>query len=398
MDKALKGVRILESGRMFAAPMVGLLLGDMGAEVIRYEEPGIGDPLRHFYHPLIDGVGPYFLWSARNKKCITLNLRVPKGQDIFKKLVSISDVVTENFVPGTMAKWNLSYEDLKKVKSDIIMMSISSYGETGPYSKRGGVDHIIQAHSGLMSTSGEPDGHGTFSGLAVSDYIGGLTNTYATLIALIHKQKTGQGQWIDNSLLESSAWCMGHKILHYTNHGISHKPKGSRGFQPLSRSFPADDGDIFIMGGNAEIRRKLFLTIGRNDLVEDKRFSWDQPVDLGEKDMQTLDEALEAWTTTKTVKEIEEILVKINVMVAPVNNVADVCEDPHYNARGGFVEIEYPDLGLLKFQGPVPKLSLTPASVDTPPPLLGEHNDYVYGDLLSYSQDEIEQLQTEGVI
>ena len=147
MGKALEGIRILESGRMFAAPMVGLLLGDMGAEVIRYEEPGIGDPLRHGYQPLIGGVGPYFLWSARNKKSITLNLRVSKGQEIFKRLVEISDVVTENFAPGTMAKWNLSYEDLKKVKPDIIMMSISSYGETGPYSKRGGVDYIIQAHS-----------------------------------------------------------------------------------------------------------------------------------------------------------------------------------------------------------------------------------------------------------
>jgi len=287
---------------------------------------------------------------------------------------------------------------LKKVKADIIMMSISSYGETGPYAKRGGIDHIIQAHSGLMSTSGEPDGHGTFSGLAVSDYIGGLTNTYATLVALIHKQKTGQGQWIDNSLFESSAWCLGYKILHYTHHGLSHKTKGSRGFQQLSRSFTALEGDIFIMDGNAETRKNLFITIDRSDLVEDNRFSWDQPSALGENEMQVLAEALEAWTMTMPVKEIEEILAKIDVMAAPVNNVADVCNDPQFNDRRGFVEVDHPDLGKLKFQGPVPNLSLTPARVDTSPPRLGEHNDYVYGELLNYSEDEIAQLQKEGII
>ncbi|MBI2303896.1 MAG: CoA transferase [Chloroflexi bacterium] len=396
MPKAMEGIRILEAGQRLAGPMVGMLLGDLGAEVIRYEEPTRGDPLRHAYTPLINGVGPYFLWTARNKKSITLDTRQKRGQEIFKELVRISDVVTENFRPGTMAKWGLAYEDLKKVNSKIIMLSVSMYGHSGPYSRRGGVDHIAQAASGLMSVTGEPDGPATFYGIALVDYVAGLLNTYAVQAALYHREKTGEGQWIDNSLFDSAVWLMEHKILQYTYLGEVAWRKGSRGLSPLERSYPAQDGDVFIMAG---IRRGDVLTaIGREDVKEDPRYPKNPRDPVEYEFLEMCGQVLAEWTRTRTVKEIMDTLLAADIMAAPVNTVADAVDDPHWLARGNLVSVEHPDLGTLKFQATPPKFSRTQATVETPPPRLGEHNQYVYGQLLGLSQEEIKRLKEERVI
>jgi crotonobetainyl-CoA:carnitine CoA-transferase CaiB-like acyl-CoA transferase len=395
--QAMAGVRVLESGRFFAAPLVGTLLGDMGAEVIRYEEPGTGDPLRHGYPPLIDDkVGPYFLWSARNKKSITLDLRKPRGQELFKELVRVSDVVTENFTPGTMARWGLGYEDLRQVNPNIIMLSVSAYGATGPYGDRPGIDHVIQAASGLMSITGEPDGPPTFMGIAIVDYVTGFMNTYAVQTALFHREKTGEGQWIDNSLFDTGTWMLEHKILHYTYMGEMAWREGSRG-RPLSRAYPASDGEVFIVGlfrgGSAVLE-----ATGLERFRDDPRFPAGaaRPMDRAVAD--EMDAALEEWTRAHTIAEIEETLLPLGVMMSPVNDVAAIVNNPQYEARGNLVEVEHPELGPLRFQGVAPKLSRTPGRVESAAPLLGEHNDYVYGELLGCNAADIEELRAEGVI
>ncbi|MBI2303603.1 MAG: CoA transferase [Chloroflexi bacterium] len=396
MPKALEGIRILESGRYFAAPLVGTLLGDMGAEVIRYEEPGQGDPLRYGYHPLVKGIGPYFLWSARNKKSITLDLRKKRGQELFKELAKISDVVTENFRPGTLAKWGLDYEEIRKVNPGIIMLSVSMYGATGPYAQRPGRDYIAQAASGLMSVTGEPDGPATFYGIAIVDYIAGFLNTYAVLTALHYKQKTGQGQWIDNSLLESAAFCMEHKILHFTSLGEVAWRKGARIATPGVRTYEAKDGDVLITGGQQ--RAQLLKAIGREDILSHPLFPKHSRDPLDAKFIEDYEGAVAQWVKERTTKEIEEILVAADIEVAPVNTVADLVSHPQYQARNALVEVEHPTAGKLKFQGPAPKLSLTPGAVEKAAPLLGEDNDYVYGKLLGLNEQERENLKAEGVI
>lgn len=396
--KALEGVRILEAGRFLAGPLVGTLLGDMGAEVIHYEDPAIGDPLRRAYPPLIGGkVGPYFLWLSRNKKSITLDLRRPQGQELFKELVGVSDVVIENFTPGTMAQWGLDYEQLKKINPRIIMLSVSAYGATGPYSNRPGIDHIIQAASGFMSVNGEPDGPPTFNGIAIADFVAGFTNTYAVLTAMYYKQKTGQGQWIDSALFDAAAFLLEHKILHYTAMGNTAWRQGSLGL-PLSRAFPAKDGDIFIVGSFAKSTSILLGVIGRNDFIDDPRFPHQPSTPFDRDFAEEMDAAVEAWTLKHTLDEIESILVPLGIMCAPVNDVAGVVNHPQYRARGNLVEVEHPELGRMQFQGTAPKLSLTPGRVERFAPLLGEHNHYVYCDLLGHSQPEMDVWSEEGVI
>ncbi|MBE7518453.1 MAG: CoA transferase [Thermoflexaceae bacterium] len=396
--QGLEGVRILESGRFFAGPLVGTLLGDMGAEVIRYEEPGIGDPLRRGYPPLIGGkVGPYFLWSARNKKSITLDLRKPKGQELFKDLVRVSDVVTENFTPGTMAQWGLDYEQLRKVNPEIIMLSVSAYGATGPYSDRPGIDHIIQAASGLMSVTGEPDGPPTFNGVAIADYVGGFTNTYAVLTALYYKLKTGRGQWIDSALFDAATFLLEHKVLHYTALGEMAWRQGSRGL-PLSRAYPAKDGEIFIVGSFAMRTSILLGVIGREEFLDDPRFPKDRFTPFDRDFLEEIDAAVAAWTLSHAIDEIEQILIPLGIMCAPVNDVAAVVDHPQYRARGNLVEVEHPEVGTLRFQGTAPKLSLTPGRVKRAAPLLGEHNRYVYCALLGHTEAEMEAWAKEGVI
>lgn len=395
--QAFDGIRILESGRFWAAPLVGTLLGDMGAEVIRYEQPEIGDPLRHAYPPLIEGqVGPYFLWSARNKKSITLDLHKPEGVEIFKELAKVSDVVTDNFTPGTMDKWGVGYEDLKKVNPKIIMLSVSAYGATGPYSRRPGVDHIIQAASGLMSITGDPDGPPTFMGIAIIDYVTGFMNTHAVQTALFHRERTGEGQWIDNSLFDTGTWMLEHKLLHFTQMGEMAWRAGSRGL-PLSRAYPARDGEIFIIAlfrGSAGVLEVMGLEHFRDDprFIEAGGRALDR--DLADE----MDAAVAAWCEPRTVTEIEDILVPLGVMCSPVNDIAAVANHPQMAARGNLVEVEHPELGPLKFQGVAPKLSRTPGRVKTAAPLLGEHTDQILGELLGYDPARIAGLRERGIV
>ena len=398
MVKALDGIRVLECGRGFAVALVGTMYGDMGAEVIICEQPGGGNPLRHAYPPLIEDIGPEFLWSARNKKSMTLRLDTPQGQETFKRLVEISDVVTEDFTTGAMASWGLSFEDLKKINPGIIMVSITPYGQTGPYAHRPGVDETIQAHSGMMSISGDPDSPAVLYGVPLADIMGGFQSTYATLTALYHKENTGQGQYIDVSLLEAFAFCLEHKLLHFTKLGELAWRMGSR-WVLMARSFTAKDGDAFILAGAGRRGAAFFIAIGREDVFNDPR--WPKGPYDRVSDPQALkdwDAIIAEWAKDKTVSEIVDFCVSQRIMATSVDNVAGLVANPQYTSRNALVEIEHPVAGKLKFQGVAANLMKTPGKVETPAPLLGQHNDYVYGSLLKYSQEEITKLVQERVL
>ncbi|MDO8672806.1 MAG: CoA transferase [Dehalococcoidia bacterium] len=397
MPRALEGVRVLETGTLVAGPVVGTLLGDMGAEIVKVEEAAFGDTIRRSYPPLIDDISGYFLIMARNKKSCTLNLRMPKGQEIFKELVKVCDIVTENFTPGTMDDWGLGYEELRKVNPGIIMLSNSIYGGTGPYSKRPGLDWIAQAHSGIMSVTGDIDGPATMAGPAVSDYIGGLMAVYGVLSALHYKNRTGLGQWVDNSMFESSAFTMAWRVPHFTRLGIVAGRKGARGAGPLTRSFPTKDGDVFVVATPAR-RKELLEAMGREDLLADPRFQGDRYTVLGPEATAELERLVEEWCASKTREEIVEVLLARDVPGAPVKNVAELMSDYQFIARGALVEIDHPGVGRVQFQGPVPQLSLTPARVESPAPSLGQHNDYVYREILRLTQEQVDQMRADGVI
>lgn len=395
MEKALSGVRVLGATRMLAGPYCEMLLADMGAEVLHIELPGRGDESRHFA-PLINGEGSCFIASNRNKKSITLDLRTPEGQEVFKDLVKVSDIVVENNRPGTMDKWNIGYKDLKEINPGIIMTSVSGFGQTGPYSQRAGLDIVAQAMGGLMFMTGEADGSPTRTGNAIGDFLGGLFATYGTLSALYYKQRTGKGQHVDAALLDSVIAVLENVIPNYVGLGKVTKRMGSRipGVAPYN-TFLAKDGYVVIGVSSNQIWKRFVEVIGRPELDDDPRFN--SPTARVEN-VEEVDRITQEWVSQKTVEEVVSILNEAGVICGPVYSVEQLIEDPHVKARDMAPEIEHPVVGKLRLSGITPKLSLTPGTIDSPPPALGEHNQEIYKGLLKYSDEKFNDLQNRGII
>lgn len=395
MAKALSGLRVLGVTRMLAGPYAEMLLADMGAEVIHIELPGVGDDSRHFA-PLINGEGSCFIASNRNKKSITLDLRKEEGKEVFKDLVKISDIVFENNRPGTMDKWGIGYKQLKQINPGIIMTSISGFGQYGPYKDRAGLDIIAQAMGGLMFMTGEKDGPPTRTGNAMGDFLGALFAVYGTLSALYYREKTGQGQHVDAALLDSVIAVLENVIPNYSTLGTITTRMGSRipGVAPYNR-YRAKDGYVVIGVSSNVLWERFAKAIGKPELIDDPRFS---SPSLRVSNVDEVDRITQEWVSTKTVDEVVEILNDAGVICGPIYSVDQLIEDPHIKAREMVVEIEHPVIGKYKDSGITPKLSLTPGSVDSPPPLLGQHNDEIYRGLLGYSDEKVKALKEKGVI
>ncbi len=395
MEKALSGIRVLGATRMLAGPYAEILLADMGAEVLHIELPGFGDEHRHSY-PQVNGVGTCFLSNNRNKKSITLNLSKPEGQQIFKDLAKISDIVVENNRPGTMAKWNIGYEQLKEVNPGIIMTSISGYGQTGPYRDRTGLDYVAQSIGGLMGMTGMPDGPPMRTGNAIADSLAGMFAAYGTLAALHYKQKTGLGQYVDCALVDSVAAILENLVPNYDLLGLKEKRVGNRiAWVAPYNTYTARDGYVVIGVTSNNLWDKLCQAMGREELINDPKFATpsDRVVNVDD-----VDEVVQAWVSQKTVEEVVLILAEAGVPSAKVHGVDTMVEDPQIKAREMFVETEYPSLGKFRVPGIVPKLSLTPGSVDSPPPTLGQHNDDIYRGLLKFSNETMKALAEAGII
>ncbi|PKM90850.1 MAG: carnitine dehydratase [Firmicutes bacterium HGW-Firmicutes-12] len=393
---ALNGVRVLDLTRVLAGPYCTMLMADMGAEVIKIEVPGTGDDSRQF-GPFVNKESSYYMNLNRNKKGVTLNLKAEEGKRIFVELVKTADVVVENYRPGTMEKLGFGYEDLKKINSGIVYGCVSGFGHYGPYKDRAGYDIIGQAMGGLMSTTGWPDGEPTRTGTAMADVLAGLSLSIGILAALKYKDKTGMGQKVDVSLVDSVVSSL--EIINqiYLTEGRIPQKIGNRyeAVYPYD-SFRVKDGSIVIGCGNDKLWQLLCNLMDTPELVHDERYD-KNPKRV--KNHAEVKKIVEVWTIEQTIDDAVEKLLKAGIPAAPINTIDRLVNDPHIaGAREMFVEVEHPVAGKLKITGSHLKFSDTKTSVRTPSPVLGQDNKEVYGRLVGLSDEDIEILQKDGTI
>ncbi len=389
----LEGVRVIELGHMIAGPYSGQVFADFGADVIKVEPPEKGDPMR------VWGRGKYPLWwtiCARNKRCITVNLREKEGQDIIKKLVEQADIVVENFRPGTLEKWGLGYEDLKAVNKKIILVRVSGYGQTGPYAQRAGYAAIGEAMGGMRYLSGFPDRRPSRTGLSLGDTITALYATIGALAALQNRHRTGEGQVVDCALYEAVLATMEATIPEYTVSGYIRERSGSilPNVAP-SNIYKCKDGDILIAANQDSVFQRLCNAMEQPALAEDKRF-FDHTA-RGANQVE-LDELIDGWTSNFTLEQMDALMEEHGVPCGKVYRAPEMLEDAHYQAREAIIDVPHEEWGDLKMQNVVPKLSGTPGGVKWPGAKLGQHNGDVYRGLLDMSADEIAQLKDKKII
>ncbi len=393
-DTMLEGIKVLDLSRALAGPYCTMLLGDMGADVIKIERPGKGDDSRAWGPPFIEGESAYFLSINRNKKSITLNLKSEKGKEILFKLIKISDVLIETNRPGVMEKLGLSFEEVKKVNPKIVYCSISGFGQTGPYKLRPGFDQVIQGMGGLMSITGEENRPPIKVGVAITDVGAGMYAAIGILAALLRRDKTGKGEYIDVSMLDGTISWLTYQSGRYFASGEVPKPMGSG--HPLIvpyQAFKTKDVYINIAVGNDSLWRKFCETIGLN-IADDPKFSTNaKRVENKEELIKILNEIL----SKKTGKEWLEILNKAGIPCGPIYKLNDIFSDPHVLSRGMVSEIEHPKAGKIKLTGVPIKFKNSPGKIRLHPPLLGENNFEILEEI-GYKKEEIEKFREEGVI
>ena len=393
---AMEGITVLDLTRVLAGPFSTMMLADMGANVIKIEQACKGADERQ-NGPFQNGESAYYMNLNRNKKGMSLNLKSPKGKEIFQEMVKKADVVVENYRPGTMDKLGLGYNDLKKINPRIIYGAVSGFGQYGPYSRRPGYDIISQAMSGLMSTTGWPGGPPTRSGTAMGDVLGGLSVTIGILAAIHNRTYTGEGQMVDVALVDSAVASLEIiNMIYFTENRLPQRI-GNRyeAVYPYD-SFQAKDNMVIIAGGNDKLWGLLCKIMGCPELIEDPRYKLNRDRVKNNAEVRTI---VEEWTATRTVSEIVDQLLAAGIPSAPIYNIEQVSQDPHIaGAREMFVETVHPKAGPIKLTGPHIKLSETNPSVRTPSPSLGQHNYYVLSSMLGYTAEQIEALKAEGVL
>jgi crotonobetainyl-CoA:carnitine CoA-transferase CaiB-like acyl-CoA transferase len=393
----LDGVRVLDIGTRVAAPFAATLLGDFGAEVIKLELPGTGDFMRTI-GPFADGHSLWWAVEGRNKKSITLDLRRPRGQELFRALVRAADVVVENFQPGTLEAWGLGYAALAQINPDLILTRASVYGQSGPYRDRPGLDRNGIGFGGLLYITGYPDRPPVRPGVIISDYLTAVFNALAIMIALYHRDvHRGGGQWVDLALYESVFRILEHTLPAYDRLGVVRGREGNRlkNSAPLDNWETADGQFICIIAAGDGLFPRLARAIGRPELLADPRFAT-----LAERaaNGDAINAIVGEWCRAHTAAEIEAIMLAADVPVTRAYSIADIAADPHYTAREDIVTVDDPTIGPVKMPAVYPRLSATPGRIARGAPQLGEHNEEVYGGLLGLSAEEIRRLREEGTI
>ncbi len=394
----LVGIRVLELGSLLAGPFVGRLLGDFGAEIIKAEPPGVGDPLREWGPDRYKGRSLWWPVQSRNKKLITLNLRDERGQDLCRRLAAESDVLVENFRPGTLERWGLAPEELHEINPDLIVARVSGFGQTGPYASRAGFASVGEAMGGIRYINGFPDQPPPRTGISLGDSLAAMFAAQGILMSLVHRERNGGGQVVDASILESCFALLESMVPEYDRLGSIREPSGTvLGHVAPSNIYRSKDGRWVVIAANAEtLWKRLCETIGRPDLLEDPRFETHR--DRGHN-MEALDKIIGEWAGRHDAEEIDRIMAEASVVSGPVNSIADIFEDPHFEDREMLVPMEDPELGELTSPGIIPKLSETPgAAAFTGAWELGERNSEIYGRLLGLSETVIAQLAQDGVI
>ncbi len=394
----LDGVKVLELGQLIAGPFATALLAWFGAEVIKVEMPGSGDPLRT-WRVLHKGTSLWWLSMARNKKCITLDLRVPKGQEIACELVRRVDVVLENFRPGTLERWGLGYDEMKRLNPRVILARISGYGQTGPYRHKPGFAAVAEAVGGLRYVTGEPERPPVRPNLSLGDSIAGLHAAIGILLALYHRNAkgAGTGQQVDVALYESVFNMMESVVAEFDKAGVVREREGMRltGIVP-SGTYPTSDTKHVVIGANSDgIFKRFMLAIGRADLAGDPRLAQNEGRSLH---IDEIDAAISAWTRTRPAAEIIRHLEAAEVPIGAIYSAADMLRDPHFRARGLFEEVDLGGNDRVKLPVMVPKLSETPGGARWIGPPLGAHNREIYSGLLGYSEEQLRELENAGVI
>ena len=388
----LQGLRVVEMGQLIAGPFCGQLMGDHGAEVIKIEQPGEGDPMRSWGR----GKPVWFPVIARNKKCITLNLRSPKGQDLARRLILKSDFLLENFRPGTLEKWNLGYEQLRALHRGLIMIRVSGYGQTGPYASRAGYGSIGEAMGGMRYLAGDPSTPPSRVGLSIGDALAATFACLGALTALNHRHRTGEGQVVDSAIYEAVLAMMESTVPEYTEAGVIRERTGS--ILPKiapSNVYRTADGQILIGANQDSVWRRLAECMGQPELGTDPRFA--DHLARGEHQAE-LDALIEAWTSTLPTAQVLERMHGNGVPAGQIYRAPEMVTDPQFAAREALVKVAHPVFQNLWMQNVAPKLSGSPGTVSWPGPELGQHNEEIYGGLLGLGQAERDALQAEGVI
>ena len=392
MKGALQGLRAIEMGQLIAGPFCGQLMADHGAEVIKVELPGEGDPMRAWGR----GKPVWFPIIARNKKCITLNLRLPKGQDLLRRLVQKSDFLIENFRPGTLEKWNLAYESLRKENRGLIMVRVSGFGQTGPYAQRAGYGSIGEAMGGMRYLAGDPSTPPSRIGLSIGDSLAATHACLGALMALNHRHASGEGQVVDSAIYEAVLAMMESTVPEYTEAGVIRERTGA--ILPKiapSNVYSTRDAQIVIGANQDSVWRRMAEAMGRPELGSDPRFA--SHVARGEH-QEELDALIDDWARSFSAEEILELLHSKGVPAGRIYRAPEMLEDEHFAARESLVKVKHPKFANLYMQNVVPKLSATPGEVRWPGPEVGAHNDEVYGELLGLGAKERSELKAEGVI
>jgi crotonobetainyl-CoA:carnitine CoA-transferase CaiB-like acyl-CoA transferase len=396
----LAGVRVIELGTLLAGPFTGRLLGDLGAEIIKVEDPGRPDPIREWGKARYQGRSLWWPVQSRNKKCVTLNLRLERGQELLLELVRRADVVTENFRPGTLERWNIGFERMQEVNPGIILARISGYGQTGPYAKRAGFASVSEAMGGLRYINGFPDEPPPRLHISLGDSLAGMFAAQGILAALYWRDGagSGKGQVVDVSLLEASFALLESTVTEYDRLGIVRGPGGTglKGVAP-SNIFKSSDDKWVVIAANADnVYRRLCEAMGQPELADDERFA----THLARGDHQEELEGIVAeWAGRHDALEIDRVLNEAGVICGPIYTIADIFEDPHVRARDMLLEHIDPEFGPYIGPGIVPKLSETPGAVRWSATWEeGSHNREVYGELLGLSDDELAALKEEGVV
>jgi formyl-CoA transferase len=395
--RPLDDIRVIEIGQLLAGPFCGQLLGDFGAEVIKLEDPGRGDPMRQWGREKPHGRSLWWPVVARNKKSVTCNLRAEEGQDLVRRLVAEADVLLENFRPGTLERWGLGPEQLWQINPRLVVTRVTGFGQSGPYSPRAGHGSIGEAMGGIRYVTGDPDRPPSRAGISIGDSLAATYAALGTLVALHQRDRSGRGQVVDSAIYEAVLAMMESLVPEYQVAGYQRERTGSvlPNVAP-SNVYPTADGEAILVAANQDtVFRRLATVMGRPDLADDARYATHGA--RGES-MAELDELIARWTADHPADELLELLAANGVPAGRIYRAKDMLADPHFIARESIVRVAHPEFGELAMQNVFPRLSETPGRVLAPGPELGQHNDEVYRGLLRLGEDEVARLADAGVV
>ena len=396
MAGPLEGIRVVDLTRILAGPYCTMMLGDMGAEVIKIEHPQGGDDTRGWGPPFLNGVSTYFISINRNKKSLTLNLKDERGKELLRDLIRKGDVVVENFRPGTLDKLGFSWEEIHRINPAVIFASLSGFGQTGPRKNEPGFDVVIQGEGGIMSITGEPDGPPSKFGASIGDITAGMLAAQGVLLSLYHREKTGVGQMVDVGMLDGQVALLTYHANNYFGTGKLPPRRGNKhpSITPYE-TYKCQDGYFNLGVGNDSLWRRFCDAMGLGHIKEDPKFAVNK--DRVDNRLE-LQEILDPFFAEKTVSETIETLRGTGIPCGPINNLEQVLNEPQILAREMVVDIDVPVAGPTKVTGVPIKLSETPGAVRTPPPTLGQHTEEVLESVLGMDEAQRNVLRDEGVV